>query len=100
MARQGGLARLDVGAPPRVERSEEQAVDLYLARHEKVKARVARGGAVEADKLQGEIETRRASEAMTRRTKDRQQSQVARARCGMALVEHGTDDGISSFDEV
>ena len=86
--RTGGLARLD--DKPRPVQSDEQQVDQYLNRHERVKSSV-RHSAVEVDKLQATMDHRRASRNLTRREMDRRQSQVARARGGTSLQDSVAD---------
>ena len=86
--RTGGLARLD--DTPRLVQSDEQQVDQYLNRHERVKTSV-RHSAVEVDKLQATMDHRRASRNLTRREVDRRQSQVARARGGTSLQDSVAD---------
>ena len=86
----GGLARLDT--TPRPVQSDEQQLDQYLRRHEKV-ATSGQHSAAEKDRLQAALEMRRASENLARSDGKRRQSQVSRARYGTTLAEEPSSSG-------
>ena len=88
----GGLARLDT--TPRPVQSDEQQLDQYLRRHEKVATR-GQHSAAEKDRLQAALEMRRASENLARSDGKRRQSQVSRARYGTTLAEEPSSSGAS-----